>query len=145
MQPTMTIGIPLQVMMVGSAFYVIIWTLNLSFPQGQLVDTVIMPVAPHAAVIPGKYYHTGRIRLSMRVQAGHDIESDTTVNIAYTEAINLMDFSVAVIPVTKADKSIDLFDHDYEPLNDDDRKNWEACECPRKFSLRTFYFASANA
>ena len=27
--------------------------------SGLLVDAVIMPVAPHAAVIPGKYYHTG--------------------------------------------------------------------------------------
>lgn len=29
---------------------------------GQIVDAVIMPVAPHAAVIPGKYYHTGKTR-----------------------------------------------------------------------------------
>ena len=28
---------------------------------GQIVDAVIMPVAPHAAVIPGKYYHTGEL------------------------------------------------------------------------------------
>ena len=27
--------------------------------EGQIVDAVIMPVAPHAAVIPGKYYHVG--------------------------------------------------------------------------------------
>ena len=27
--------------------------------EGQVVDAVIMPVAPHAAVIPGKYYHVG--------------------------------------------------------------------------------------
>ena len=26
----------------------------------SVVDAVIMPVAPHAAVIPGKYFHTGR-------------------------------------------------------------------------------------
>ena len=34
--------------------------LNLRQVAGQLVDAVIMPVAPHAAVIPGKYYHTGK-------------------------------------------------------------------------------------
>jgi hypothetical protein len=28
-------------------------------PPGEVVDAVIMPVAPHAAVIPGKFYHTG--------------------------------------------------------------------------------------
>jgi hypothetical protein len=33
------------------------------FSQGQIVDAVIMPVAPHAAVIPGKYYDTGQFML----------------------------------------------------------------------------------
>ena len=54
--------------------------------------------------------------------------ADTITEIAYTECMNLMDYSVAVIPVTKADKSIDLFDNDYQPLNADDRKNWQACK-----------------
>ncbi|KAH6889261.1 amidase signature domain-containing protein [Thelonectria olida] len=71
--------------------------------DGQIVDAVIMPVAPHAAVIPGKYYHT-----------------------AYTEAINLLNNSVVAIPVTKADKRLDPFDDSYEPLNDLDQKNWKA-------------------
>ena len=67
------------------------------------------------------------------------------MSIAYTECINLMDFSVAVIPVSKADKSIDRFDRDYEPLNDVDRKNWEACKRPRNQFLRASYYDSANA
>ncbi|KAL8972513.1 MAG: hypothetical protein Q9197_002738 [Variospora fuerteventurae] len=71
--------------------------------DGQLVDAVVMPVAPHAAVIPGKFYEA-----------------------AYTESINLMDYSAAVIPVTRADKLVDVFDHGYQPLNEVDRKNWEA-------------------
>ncbi|KAJ2992004.1 hypothetical protein NUW58_g2320 [Xylaria curta] len=71
--------------------------------DGQIVDAVIMPVAPHAAVIPGKYYHTG-----------------------YTQVINLLNYSVVVIPVTKADRLIDTVDSSYEPLNDLDRMNWEA-------------------
>ncbi|KAL8885963.1 MAG: hypothetical protein Q9215_006264 [Flavoplaca cf. flavocitrina] len=45
---------------------------------------------------------------------------------AYTESINLLDYSAAVIPVTRADKSVDTIDHDYQPLNEVDRKNWEA-------------------
>lgn len=48
--------------------------------------------------------------------------------IAYTESINLMDFSAAVIPVTIADKAVDKFDYDYQPLNESDRKNWKACK-----------------
>ncbi|KAI4241118.1 MAG: hypothetical protein L6R40_004757 [Gallowayella cf. fulva] len=71
--------------------------------DGRMVDAFVMPVAPHAAVISGKYYHN-----------------------AYTESINLLDYSAVVIPVTTADKSLDKFDHDYEPLNEKDRKNWEA-------------------
>ncbi|RWA08465.1 hypothetical protein EKO27_g6644 [Xylaria grammica] len=64
---------------------------------------VIMPAAPHAAVIPGKYYHTG-----------------------YTEVINLLNYSVVVIPVTKANKDIDVIDKSYEPSNELDGLNWEA-------------------
>ncbi|KAI0451145.1 amidase signature domain-containing protein [Xylaria acuta] len=71
--------------------------------DGQIVDAVIMPVAPHAAVIPGKYYHT-----------------------AYTEVLNLMNYSVVVIPVTTANKHIDTIDSYYQPSSDLDRQNWEA-------------------
>lgn len=71
--------------------------------DGQIVDAVIMPVAPHAAVIPGKYYHT-----------------------AYTEAINLMSYSAAVIPVTLADKTLDPYDKSYQPRGAVDKLNWEA-------------------
>ncbi|KAI1756099.1 amidase signature domain-containing protein [Xylaria castorea] len=72
-------------------------------PDGQIVDAVIMPVAPHAAVIPGKYYHLG-----------------------YTEVLNLLNYSVVVIPVTKADKHIDTIDNSYQPFSGLDRQNWEA-------------------
>lgn len=64
---------------------------------GQLVDAVIMPVAPHAAVIPGRFYHK-----------------------SYTAVINLMNYSAAVIPVTKADKTIDIPDRNFEPLSPED-------------------------
>lgn len=73
--------------------------------DGQEVDAVIMPVAPHAAVIPGKYNH-----------------------LAYTEVVNLLNYSAAVIPVTKADKGVDGVDETYTPVNEVDRANWEACE-----------------
>ena len=39
-----------------------------------------------------------------------------------------MDYSVAVVPVTRADKSIDVFDHDYRLLSESDRMNWLACQ-----------------
>jgi amidase len=49
------------------------------------------------------------------------------LHLAYTEAINLMNYSSVVIPVTKADKKIDVFDDSYHPNNEVDRMNWEAC------------------
>ena len=90
--------------------------------DGQLVDAVIMPVAPHAAVIPGKYFHTG-------TGVDHMPQSYTNFDSAYTEAINLLDYSATVIPVTKADQTIDKADLDYQPLNEVDAKNWNACKC----------------
>jgi len=76
---------------------------NSTADNDGLVDAVIMPVAPHAAVIPGKFYHT-----------------------AYTEVINLMDYSAIVLPVTKADKTIDKVDPTYKPLSEEDKLNWDA-------------------
>jgi amidase len=75
---------------------------SLSTEDGQEVDAFIMPVAPHAAVIPEHYLYTG-----------------------YTEVVNLLDYSASVIPVTTADKSVDVADPDFEPLNDLDAKNWK--------------------
>ncbi|KAF5243793.1 hypothetical protein FANTH_7987 [Fusarium anthophilum] len=71
--------------------------------DGQVVDAVLMPVAPHAAVIPGKFYHG-----------------------AYTDAMNLTNYTAVVIPTIRADKRIDVSDEGYEPLSEMDRKNWQA-------------------
>jgi amidase len=69
--------------------------------DGREVDAFIMPVAPHAAVIPGRQVYIG-----------------------YTEIVNLLDYSAAVIPVTNADKEVDLADASHVPLNDLDGLNW---------------------
>ena len=92
--------------------------------QGHAVDAVIMPVAPHAAVIPGKFYHTGESWMCSRVTW----ETTLNGNTGYTEAMNLMNYSVAVIPVTQADKKVDVFDDSYEPLGNEDRLNWQSCK-----------------
>ncbi|KAK4644133.1 hypothetical protein QC761_302630 [Podospora bellae-mahoneyi] len=94
--------------------------------NGQIVNAVIMPVAPHAAVIPGKYYHTGYRR---RIAPPEAVFQADDKQRAYTEVINLMNYSAAVIPMTKADKAIDVVPEGndaYRPLNDVDKQNWEA-------------------
>jgi amidase len=87
-----------------------------------------MPVAPHAAVIPGKYYHIGK-----RIRDTACLYPRTClliISAGYTEAINLMNYSAVVIPVTKADKEVDVIDNSYLPANELDRKNWTACKTP---------------
>ena len=37
----------------------ILAVLDAHFSSGQAADAVIMPVAPHAVVVPGKFYHPG--------------------------------------------------------------------------------------
>lgn len=52
------------------------------------------------------------------------------------EAINFLDYSVVIIPVTKADQTIDKADPDYELLNDVDAKNWDGCKSERSLLSR---------
>ncbi|KAF2149438.1 amidase [Myriangium duriaei CBS 260.36] len=69
---------------------------------GRPVDAIICPVAPFAAAIPEKYHYYG-----------------------YGFWVNLLDYSSVVVPVLKADKTIDKVDKTYKPLNDDDKKTYE--------------------
>ncbi|KAK4203467.1 Acetamidase [Triangularia verruculosa] len=80
------------------------WNANTG-EDGEVVDAVIMPVAPSAAVRPGKFYH-----------------------IAYTEVLNMLNYSTVVVPVhgIKADKEVDVVDQGYQPSSETDRLNWGA-------------------
>lgn len=42
----------------------------------------------------------------------------------------MLNYSAAVIPVTKADKAIDVADASYLPLNNVDKLTWDACMLP---------------
>ncbi|QSZ32369.1 hypothetical protein DSL72_001943 [Monilinia vaccinii-corymbosi] len=69
---------------------------------GHVVNAVLMPAAPHAAVIPGKWEH-----------------------LAYTEVLNLLDYTTLVIPITHVDKEIDQH-HAHVPVSAKDLQNWLA-------------------
>ena len=47
---------------------------------------------------------------------------------AYGSLANTLDSPTVVIPVTTANSQIDVFDHDYKPMGEKDRKNWLACK-----------------
>lgn len=53
--------------------------------------------------------------------------------------MNVLDYTTVVIPVTKANSKIDVFDSSYVPMSEKDEKNWKACEttlsCCRKINL----------
>jgi hypothetical protein len=56
-----------------------------------------------------------------------------------------MDYSAAVIPGTKADKTLDTFNEHYKPHNEIDKLNWEACLCiPMRLSLVALRYKRAN-
>ena len=59
--------------------------------------------------------------------------------------MNLMNYSVVVIPVTKADKSIDVVDTSYRPLNPTDKMNWEACRFDAFLRLSCLLFLIMTA
>lgn len=73
---------------------------------GRPVDGVICPCAPHAAVLPNKYYH-----------------------IAYSSFVNVLDYTSVVFPVTHADKTVDVPYSGMEFLSDVDQKMQGDCEC----------------
>ena len=41
--------------------------------------------------------------------------------------VNVLDYSATVLPVTTADKSIDLVDEEHQPLSDLDARVLESC------------------
>jgi len=72
---------------------------------GRPVDAILAPALPFAAARPERFSFYG-----------------------YTVAFNVLDYTAAVLPVTKVDKAIDVVDKSFKPKNDDDKKNYEACK-----------------
>ncbi|KAK4678223.1 hypothetical protein QC764_305665, partial [Podospora pseudoanserina] len=68
--------------------------------QSRPVDVVIAPAGPHSAIPPGKF-----------------------IQSAYTSALNVLNFCIAVMPITVADKNLDTLDPNFQPLADKDRRN----------------------
>lgn len=72
---------------------------------GRPVDGVICPIAPHGAVIPGKYGHLG-----------------------YTTFLSVLDYTGVAIPVTHADKRVDVPQTGVESRGQKDREIQSQCE-----------------
>lgn len=94
--------------------------------EGGPVEAVILPIAPHAAVIPGTWIYYSKAAFCSFPQGqplAYELQDYGTI-------ANTMDYTTIIIPVTRADKTVDKFDDKYEPLNDVDERNWKACRFP---------------
>lgn len=75
---------------------------------GRPVDGFICPLAPHAAVIPTEYDHTG-----------------------YTTFVNVLDYTSMSIPVTFADKKVDILPADKSIADAEAYIKWDCKFCSR--------------
>ena len=83
--------------------FVDLWNSTASKTEtGRSIDAIITPVAPYAAARPEKYKHYG-----------------------YSAWINGLDVTSVVVPVTIADKNVDVYPADYKPINDNDKDAYE--------------------
>lgn len=71
------------------------------------VEALLSPVTPYAGVLPGKFYPS-----------------------TYTTSVNVLDYASVVIPVTLADKTIDVVSPNFTALNEVDQLNMEYCAAP---------------
>ena len=72
---------------------------------GRPVDGFFSAVGPFPAAMPNKYIYSGN-----------------------TMFVNVLDYSSITIPVTHADKAVDLVVPNYRPLSDEDKAVYENCE-----------------
>jgi amidase len=72
---------------------------------GREIDAIIAPITPTAAIRHNQFKYYG-----------------------YATAINLLDYTSVVVPVTWADKNIDKKEEGYTPLNDMDKLVQSECE-----------------
>lgn len=86
--------------------YMDYWNSSKEFTgTGRPVDAVIALTYPYAGVIPGKLKYFG-----------------------YTPFANVLDYSVGVIPVTVADKNVDVYPAEFSPLSEADSEVRKDCK-----------------
>lgn len=73
---------------------------------GRPVDAIICPLAPFAAARPEKYRYYG-----------------------YSTIFNTLDYTSCVVPVTNVDKSVDVVDKGFKPVNEIDELSMGDCKC----------------
>jgi amidase len=78
---------------------------------GRPVDAVICPLAPFPAARRERFRYLG-----------------------YSAFVNALDYTSVVVPVTNVDKSVDVVDDDYKPIDDSDAEVQGDCKSIGSFS-----------
>ncbi|KAJ5613905.1 hypothetical protein N7528_007559 [Penicillium herquei] len=76
------------------------WMSTAELTGDRPVEAIISPVTPYASITPGNFKHSG-----------------------YISCFNVLDYATVVIPVTLADKDIDVLDPKFKPLSKEDASN----------------------
>lgn len=90
----------------------------------KVVDGVILPIAPSAAVQEGFFHHFGRSLASCSSNSALILET------AYTAIASFLDYTAGCVPVTFADRALDPEETRYKPVNQQDRQHWRTCKSP---------------
>ncbi|BCS27404.1 uncharacterized protein APUU_60452A [Aspergillus puulaauensis] len=80
--------------------YLDYWESSAERTGDRPVEALLSPVTPYAGVLPGKFYPS-----------------------TYTSSVNVLDYASVVIPVTLADKKLDIVSLNFSGLNEEDRMN----------------------
>lgn len=82
-------------------------------------------MTPYAGVLPGKFYPSSKSHL----WSGWNHRLADWPE-AYTSSVNVLDYASVVIPVTLADKKLDIVSLNFSGLNEEDRMNMNYCRSP---------------
>lgn len=95
--------------------------------SGRPVDAVIAPLAPCTAARPEMYNYYGKSPFG---DSGlYFTSSNTNIYIVgYSTIVNFLDYATTVLPVTLADKTIDVVTPGYKSLNKLDEESYASCE-----------------
>lgn len=92
--------------------------------SGRPVDGIIACVTPFAAAERGKDGYLGTCCIFC-----DNLRGVTDNNLTGgTPWVNLLDYTAVTVPVTEVDSAVDIFEVDYQPISEEDRKIWKNCK-----------------
>lgn len=103
------------------------------------VEAIISPVTPYASIEPGNFKHSGMSNEASRCPLISTLDSrgphKLILVLAYISSVNVLDYATVVIPVTFADKNVDVVDPNFKPFSNEDAANMKTCKLHRSLFL----------